>query len=318
MEGTAGLWNDAQRLGLRVSRVSRLLWFYLFLCLLSTGPSLPPTLRREVAERICRRAATLEPPLFVLVNVTDCSLETSIELARHARSCGAAAVAAAAPFYYFPLVDDGENNDDAHQSGLIDWFRRLADASDLPVLLYNIPSCVRHNLNRETVRRLSRHQNIVGIKDSSGDLDYFRGLCADHGDDEGFSILQGTEELIPQGVDAGADGAISGGANLFPRLYAQLFESCRQKSHQQPARTSSLAQIVRDIVQHIYHDENGRMNLVPAIKYAMQSRQLCTGILAPPLQGPAPAHRDAIDARLPVIAARVSAAVDEDGNDKAV
>ncbi len=230
------------------------------------GPSLTYQIRYEMVERACDAAAKRVP---VLVGVTDSSLVESIHLAEHAATSGAAAIVAAAP-YYFPT----------NQQGLKDWFRQLASASPLPLMLYNMPGCVGIHLDLETVVELSEHPNIVGVKDSSGDLQYFRSLCQQFSGNPDFAVFMGPEELLPEAVAAGADGGVCGGGNLLPHVYVELFEAAIRDD---AAEISRLRNVVVEVFRHIYKDPAGQMNLIPALKLALQHCGLCASCVAPPL-----------------------------------
>ena len=120
------------------------------------GPSLSEHLRREMIAETARLVAGKVP---IFVGITDTSLVDAIHLAQFALNHGAAAVVAAPPFY-FP----------AGQTELQHWFLELAEALPLPLLLYNMPSCVNISIEPDTLAILLKHENIVGLKDSSGDL----------------------------------------------------------------------------------------------------------------------------------------------------
>ncbi|MCA9220201.1 MAG: dihydrodipicolinate synthase family protein, partial [Planctomycetales bacterium] len=139
------------------------------------GPSLTYPMRYEMVERACSVAEGRVP---VLVGVTDCSFAESLYLAEHAASCVASAIVAAAPFYF-----------GVSQASIVDWFGKLADETALPLMLYNMPSCVGIHLEPDSVAQLASHPNIVGIKDSSGDLTYFRTLCQRFGGRGDFSVI---------------------------------------------------------------------------------------------------------------------------------
>ena len=123
------------------------------------GPSLSGRLRRELIERAASQLSTSGRPFYV--GITDTSLAEAAALAGHAADHGARAVVAAAP-YYFSLS----------QSDLRRWFEELAQQSPLPLILYNMPSCVRVTIEPETLTEMIDNPRIVGLKDSSGDLDY--------------------------------------------------------------------------------------------------------------------------------------------------
>lgn len=247
------------------------------------GPSLSHKVRCEMVERTCHAAAGRVP---VLVGVTDTSLAESIQLAEHAADCGAHAVVAAAPFY-FPVT----------QEQCVSWFGQLADASPLPVLLYNMPGCVEVSLELETVRTLSNHENIIGVKDSAGDLPAFRALCDEFAATD-FLVFMGPEELIPEAVAAGADGGVCGGGNLLPEVYVRLYQAAID---QNDAEVSRLNGIVRKMYQQIYHDQKGCMNIIAALKLAMSRCGLCEAVTCPPLLPPHEEHVRQIDASLPEI-----------------
>jgi 4-hydroxy-tetrahydrodipicolinate synthase len=86
----------------------------------------------------------------------------ALQLADQSYAAGAAAVVSAAP-YYLPMT----------QRDLIEYTEEFAGRLPLPLLLYNMPSCTKTAYDVDTVRTLAGHQNIIGLKDTSGDLDYY-------------------------------------------------------------------------------------------------------------------------------------------------
>ncbi|MCP4783452.1 MAG: dihydrodipicolinate synthase family protein [Fuerstiella sp.] len=248
------------------------------------GPSLTYQIRYEMVEVACEAAAGRVP---VLVGVTDTSLAESLLLAEHAAASGAAAIVAAAPYYFA-----------TSQNAVADWFRQLADSSPLPLMLYNMPGCVEIHLALDTVVELSGHPNIVGVKDSSGDLDYFRQLCGAFSDNPDFAVFMGPEELIPQAVAAGADGGVCGGGNLLPRTYVDLFEASKRGDESEIRR---LRNVVEQVFEHIYRDPAGEMNLIPALKLAMRLRGICSSCIAPPLPPLTPEHTTQVTSELATV-----------------
>lgn len=255
------------------------------------GPSLTYQIRYEMVERACETAGHRVP---VLVGVTDTSLTEAVHLAEHAAKCEATAVVAAAPYYFA-----------TDQAGLVRWFSQLADQSPLPLILYNMPGCVDISLEVETVERLSKHANIVGVKDSAGDLSEFSRFCSTFAADD-FVVFMGPEELLPQAVDAGGDGGVCGGANLLPELYVGLFAAARRNDAGEIRRLNAVVQLVYD---RIYKDPNGRMNYLPALKAAMSSVGLCSDLVAPPLPKVSDAHVRQIREYLPQIVSSAGASL---------
>jgi len=246
------------------------------------GPSLTYQMRYEMVERTCEAA---EGRIPVLVGVTDTCLADSIALAEHAANHQADAIVAAAPFYF-----------DVGQTALQDWFVQLADASPLPLMLYNMPSCVGVTLEPETVDRLSVHPRIIGIKDSGGDLNYFHQLCERHRHRKDFVIFMGPEELLAEAVAAGAAGGVCGGANLIPQFYSRLYRAAVRRDD---AEIQHWKAAIADMFACVYRDDKGRMKLIPALKRAMEECGLCQSIVAPPLSAVATSHAQRICSSLP-------------------
>lgn len=227
--------------------------------------SIPMKLRFDFVELVTRHVAGRVP---VLVGITETSLEDSLALAEHARRCGAAGVVAAAP-YYFP----------ANQKELIDWYTALADASPLPVFLYNMPSKVKVFLNVPTVVELSKHPNIVGVKDSSGNQSYFQSLLF-HFAGSDFAVYMGPEEQTAAAVLSGADGGVNGGANLFPELFVNLYKAAAKGDVEEARRLQKRVMFLSD---SLYGLEPGSdASFVKAIKCALEVKGICSGYLLLP------------------------------------
>lgn len=109
------------------------------------------------------------------------------------------------------------------QSELVEHYRAVAAETALPVLIYSNPGRTQVPVQLDTVVQLAEVDNIIGVKDSAGDMsltaDYIRELPED------FSVLMGRDTLIYPALAMGADGAIASTANIAPRLLSQLYES---------------------------------------------------------------------------------------------
>ena len=151
------------------------------------GPSLSYRLRGELVARVCRQVSGRVP---VLVGITDTAFAESVNLARTAEKCGADAVVVATPYY-------------------------------------NMPPLTKVPYEIETVRHALDHPKIIGFKDSSGDLNYFGNIAALLKSRPDWSLLIGPEEKLLDALRLGGHGGVSGGANLFPKLYVQLVAAHR-------------------------------------------------------------------------------------------
>lgn len=157
-------------------------------------------MRRELVERVCRQVNGRVP---VLVGITDTVFSESLKLAEFAKSCGAAALVAAPPYYFA-----------AGQPELVAYYTQLADKVPLPLYLYNMPSQVKVMIEVKTVVELAKHPNIAGLKDSSGNIGYFNACRYHLRDRKDFAILMGPEEAMGEVVLMGASGGVAGGANI--------------------------------------------------------------------------------------------------------
>ena len=131
------------------------------------------------------------------------------ELLRTTDLSGVAAILSASPAYNKPS-----------QPGLIAHYTHLADASPLPIILYNVPGRTASNMTAETTLRLARHPNIIGIKEASGHMEQCLAIAA--GKPEDFLLLSGDDMLTPALIACGAAGIISVMANAFPKRFAEL------------------------------------------------------------------------------------------------
>ncbi len=179
----------------------------------STGEalSLSNRLRREVVGHSCRIVRGRVP---VLVGITDTVFEESVNLARHAADLGAQALVVTSPYYYV-----------IGQAELTSYLEHLVAELPLPLLLYNIPKLTKVPLEPETVRKLMQSDRVVGIKDSSGDMNYVQELLTLAKVRKDWSVIVGDESLLVETVKRGGHGGVLGGANYSPRLYVDLYDA---------------------------------------------------------------------------------------------
>jgi len=174
--------------------------------------------KREVI-RTARRA-TPEGGRRLIVGAGREWTAATIQAVREAFDLGADAVLVGVPSYYKP--DMREPVLEAH-------LRAVADSSPGPMLLYSVPQFTGIPISPHLAAALAPHPAIVGIKDSSGDLDNLRALAKigrDHGDE--FSVLVGNVSLLADGIMAGARGAVLAVANLAPGACVDITEAARR------------------------------------------------------------------------------------------
>lgn len=178
----------------------------------TTGES--PTLGFEEHYQVidaCLDAAAGRVPVIAGCGSNDTA--TAVRHMRYAQAAGAAAALIVAPYYNKPS-----------QAGIVAHYQALADASDLPIVVYNVPGRTVADIGAETMNKLAEIPSVVAIKDASGDLARVTIHRAGAGED--FCQLSGNDDLwLPHAVLGGA-GCISVTANVAPRLCADFAAAC--------------------------------------------------------------------------------------------
>lgn len=244
------------------------------------APSLSYRLRRELIEQVCRLVDGRVP---VLVGITDTAFTESVTLANVAADAGAAAVVLATP-YYFP----------AGQTELIGYVEHLVAQLPLPLVLYNMPSLTKVWFEIETLEKLSAIEKIIGIKDSSGDLAYFSRLIGLKTLRPDWSVMIGPEALLSEAMRLGGDGGVSGGANLVPRLFVDLYESAVDGN--QEANATLQQQVMA--LQQIYEIGKYASRHIKATKCGLSLLGICDDFMAEPFHRFRQPQRDQVAAIL--------------------
>lgn len=148
----------------------------------------------------------------VVAHVADTSTKLAIAHATAAADAGATHIAAVPPYY--AQFDDAE---------IGDYYRALAQATDLPLLLYNLPQMVQASLAHDTVLDLAAHGIAIGLKDSAGDFTWYRELLR-RLDERGVPLrcFMGAEPLADVSLYAGGAGLVCTLANLVPRAFLDI------------------------------------------------------------------------------------------------
>jgi dihydrodipicolinate synthase/N-acetylneuraminate lyase len=253
------------------------------------GASLSYRLRRELIERTCRQ---VNKRVSILVNITDTSFVESISLARHAADSGAQALVVAPP-YYLP----------AGQPELQEYLVHLVAELPLPLFLYNIPPLTKVSYELDTVRRAMDEHRIVGMKDSSGNIAYFREIASLLKHRSDWSLFVGPEDLLLDAIAAGGHGGVHGGANLFPKLYVRLCEAARNGD---PAKARELHAIAVRVRASLYEIGPHPSSLIKGIKCALNCLGVCSDFMAEPFHRFRPEQRAIVEQRLAELTADLS------------
>jgi 4-hydroxy-tetrahydrodipicolinate synthase len=205
----------------------------------TTGES--ATLNHEEHDQVIRIAVdACKGKASVLAGTGSNSTQEAIQLSRNAKNAGADGLLQITPYYNKP-----------NQEGLYHHFSSIADAVDLPIVLYNVPSRTSVNMVPETVVRLAKIEKIVGIKEASGSLQAISKIIDNCGKD--FTVLSGDDPLLWPILAIGGKGVISVTANILPAKVAAL---CKAAAIGDIAGARSLHYELMDINDSLFIDTN--------------------------------------------------------------
>jgi len=242
--------------------------------------ALSAALRRELVRRVIR---FVEGRLPILVGISDNSVVESLRLARDAAELGANAVVATSPSF-LPM----------EQPELVHYIRLIERESPLPVVLYNMPRLTSHWLTVDTIRQVMQLPNIIGLKDSSGDMAYFtevRGLLAERPD---WSLMTGPETLLADVIKLGAHGCVGGGSNLWPQLLADIYHAALRGDQE---RVDVLQRLLQEMGT-IYQFGTYSTGVIRGLKCALEMLGICNGRMAEPFEACDAAQRKVIERQL--------------------
>jgi len=177
----------------------------------TTGES--PTLSHdehlEIIRLVVEQTANRVP---IIAGAGSNSTAEAINLARKSKDLGVAATLQVAPYYNKPT-----------QTGLYEHYAKISEEVDLPLIVYNIPARCGVNISNDTMLRLTKHKNIVGVKEATGNLPQAMEFISRKPDN--FKVLSGDDNMTFPLIALGGDGVISVASNLIPK---QMSDFVRQ------------------------------------------------------------------------------------------
>ncbi|CAM5187894.1 4-hydroxy-tetrahydrodipicolinate synthase [Bosea thiooxidans] len=245
------------------------------------------TLSDEEAEEVIRvTVKAASGRAFVMAGAGSNATRLAIAKAKRAQALGADGILLVTPYYNKPSQD-----------GLFDHFSAIAEAVDLPIMLYSVPGRTGVEIAPATAARLAQaHPHIVGIKEAGGKAERITELRQALGAD--FVIHSGDDGLTLPFLAVGADGVTSVASNLLPAEVAAL---CRAWAEGRPAEARRIHEALFDLVGHLFIESNP----VP-VKTALAR----TGLIGPELRAPLaplrPENRKALEASLQSFEARAN------------
>lgn len=220
--------------------------------------------RKELLESVLR---SVRKKTMVIAHTGTFDLFSTLELTRHAVEHNVSAVGIVAPGYYY-----------YDERALWDYYATIAkEFPTCPILLYNIPSCARNFLSNELIIKLvNKFPNIVGIKDSTGNMVNLTELLLYK--PTSFIVINGVDEYGYQAFLAGVQSAVSGTANVAPELYLGVYENVMKRKL--PEAWIYQTQLVK-LCELLQYGRN-----LGILKHALKLRGIDVGYVRPPHREP--------------------------------
>ena len=227
-----------------------------------------PALSFDLRCELVRRTAEYNRGrLPLLVGITDTSYTDMLRFARFAAENGADALVLTAPYYF---VAEGDQ--------IRGWLKNVADNVELPLILYNMPGNTKVHFDLETVRFVMNLPRFIGMKDSSGNVDYFWRVCELARQKGDFPVLMGPEHLLGPAMKLGAAGGVNSGSNLCPFLFVEMYKAACAGDI---ARMTVMQEGI-DLLNTLYRVAAGGMNVIRGLKTALAYAGVCDDFVAQP------------------------------------
>ncbi len=201
----------------------------------------------------------------------------AIKLSKEAEELGADGLLLVTPYY-----------NKTTQKGLIAHFTAIADAVNIPIILYNIPGRTGMNMEVSTIKELANHKNIVAVKEASGNISYAAKLIAECGDD--IDVYSGNDDMIVPLMSLGAKGVISVLSHVIPKQTHDMVQYCLDNNY---AEATKLQIDYLDLINNLFIE----VNPIP-VKEAMNMMGVNVGKCRLPLVDMTEEHKAALRASL--------------------
>lgn len=222
-------------------------------------------IRKEVIRLSCQFAKGRVP---VLAGISDSAFTESVNLAKKAADYGADAVVITPPYYF-----------ESAQPELLEYLNRLMKQMPLPLFIYNMPVHTKVMFSPGTVKLAAEIPGIVGMKDSSSNMAYFNQIRYLMKDRPDFTFMVGPEETTAEFVLMGGHGGVNGGANMFPKLYVDLYNAAADRNFE---ALISLQQKVMQISTSVYTIGKHCSSYLKGLKCALSVMGICDDFMTEP------------------------------------
>ncbi len=234
----------------------------------TTGESSSLSFQNKL-ELVEKTVETAQGKALVYAGISGNCYSESIELAKQFKEIGADVAVAHIPGYY-----------EINQEEVYQYFTKLANNIELPLVVYNMPKTTNISLELDTIDRLSEHENIVALKDSERGEERMKNAISLWKDREDFSYLSGWAAKSFDSLKWGGDGIVPSTGNLTPNLYSILHKSILN----QDFNKARAAQEKTDDISKIYQQFQPLGKSLAAFKSLLHEYDLCGPNMLPPLQ----------------------------------
>lgn len=215
----------------------------------------------------------------VIAGISDTGTNRVIQKAKLVEKLGVDYLTTLPPFYFTLTQDSGTR-----------FFREVAQAVEKPLLLYNNPYLAHFNLSLDSIVELAQEPNIVGIKETNQEVNRWAQIITALGGQDDFSILIGTELLIPISLMLGADGVIGGAHNFAPGVAVELYNAACERNYDKAFELSG--RLVKLCKIFDYAEIWG------AFEVALQYHGIATKVTASPYRAATATERESVEAIL--------------------
>lgn len=226
----------------------------------STGE--PATLDRDEHVKVMEIVIDQAKKAKVICGAGSNCTREAVELSKAAMDLGADAILSICPYYNKPT-----------QEGIYRHYETIAQAVDMPMIFYNVPSRTSVGIAAETMVRLSKIPNVVAVKEASGDLTLASKVIRETADD--FAVLSGNDDITVDIMELGGDGVISVASNCVPRLVSDMVNTAKAGNY---AKAHEMSVALNDLFTGMFVESNP----IP-IKYVMSRLGYGEDVLRLPL-----------------------------------
>ena len=233
----------------------------------STGRG--PWFSRENRMAVCRAAADVTGgEHLLLAGCMASGLPQMLENAHAMADAGAQMAVVTAPGYFSYTQDE-----------LKAIFLEFADASPLPVVVYDIPDLARTKLDVDMAVELAHHGNVVGFKDSTADYPHFDGLLAGVADVPDFLLLQGKERYLANSLAAGASGFVISMVQINPDPFVRLYRAVQSGQFDLARRIQIQISRMMDVVEGMFKSRPESSTFFHFLNWTLRNRGVCENLL---------------------------------------